>query len=189
MALRESPESFLRKLDQSGECWTWKGPRDPDGYGRTGRWNNETKRVTTLRAHRVAWEFFRGPIPAGALICHRCDNPPCCRPDHLFLGTHATNAADMVAKGRHARTATVLTDDDVATIRQIYSDGSPPLREVADMFGVSRACVCLIRSGKRRADVQAGGVNAAPPHGEGGEGADKATVDPPAPPAFSQEPF
>lgn len=54
-------------------------------------------------AHRVAWQLVHGPIPAGMLVLHRCDNPACLRPEHLFLGTHAENMADMVRKGRSTR--------------------------------------------------------------------------------------
>lgn len=69
------------------------------GYGifnaGTGRANRRT-----VYAHRFAWEITNGPIPVGLLACHHCDNPPCCNPAHLFLGTHADNNADMNAKGR-----------------------------------------------------------------------------------------
>ena len=77
-----------------GKCWEWRGNRDVDGYGRF-RWNYEM-----FGAHRVAWELAHGPVPAGMLVLHRCDNPPCCNPDHLWLGTNVENIADRHAKGR-----------------------------------------------------------------------------------------
>ena len=76
----------------SAECWEWRGLRDKHGYGRKGPYKT---------THRLAWEWANGPVPAGMCVLHRCDNPPCCNPDHLFLGTQADNLADMVAKGRH----------------------------------------------------------------------------------------
>ena len=72
------------------DCWLWEGCIDRRGYGRIGR----------ERAHRRMWQSCHGPIPAGMFVCHTCDNPPCVRPDHLFLGTHTDNMRDMVSKGR-----------------------------------------------------------------------------------------
>jgi hypothetical protein len=85
------------RKDQDG-CWRWTGHcRRTNGYG-TIRISEQSK-----LAHRVSWEMANGPIPDGTFVCHRCDNPPCVNPAHLFLGTVADNAADMVAKGRQAK--------------------------------------------------------------------------------------
>lgn len=71
-------------------CWDWLGQRSQEGYGRLGE----------VFAHRLAYEAFRGPIPPGMYVCHTCDNPPCCNPDHLFIGTNADNVRDSMSKGR-----------------------------------------------------------------------------------------
>lgn len=85
--------SFWACADCAGAgCWEWSGLRSARGYGRFGH--------DSRRAHRIAWELTFGPVPDGLLVCHTCDNPPCIRPEHLFLGTDADNARDMVAKGR-----------------------------------------------------------------------------------------
>lgn len=76
-------------------CWLWLGRTAPNGYGRMGAGRNRQ-----YAAHRVSWEFHRGPIPAGLIVCHKCDTRRCINPDHLFLGTHADNARDRDAKGR-----------------------------------------------------------------------------------------
>ena len=88
--------SFWAKIDKSGDCWEWTGYRDRLGYGRL--------RVdgSLMLAHRVAWELEHGYISEGLNVCHHCDNPPCVRPNHLFLGTQRDNIKDSVHKGRHA---------------------------------------------------------------------------------------
>ncbi len=92
------------KRGKPNACWEWQGTRDPQGYGfcRTG----DTKRHYA-KAHRLAYIEWVGPIPRGKLVMHKCDNPPCCNPKHLKLGTHGQNRADCVAKGRQARGVTL----------------------------------------------------------------------------------
>lgn len=80
-------------MDDRG-CWEWFGGASADGYGRF------THKGRKLLAHRVSWEVHSGSIPRGMLVLHRCDNPPCVNPSHLFLGTHKDNAQDRERKGR-----------------------------------------------------------------------------------------
>lgn len=75
-------------------CWPWIGGRDRDGYGRLWAWGEK------VMAHRLAWRLSTGPIPEGLCVLHRCDHPPCVRPDHLFLGTQRENLEDRDLKGR-----------------------------------------------------------------------------------------
>lgn len=77
-------------------CWEWIGAPGSGGYGQRRFEGKPTG------AHRVSWIMENGPIPNGLWVLHKCDNPPCVRPDHLFLGTHVDNMVDMTAKGRHA---------------------------------------------------------------------------------------
>lgn len=85
---------FWAKTDRSGECWLWTGAKNPAGYG------SFSMNGTNDMAHRTSWTLTYGPIPEGMFVCHHCDNPPCVRPDHLFLGTALDNMLDKVAKGR-----------------------------------------------------------------------------------------
>lgn len=89
-------ERFWRYVKKTKKCWLWIGTRQKPGYGRLGLPGG--KRVEY--AHRLSWIIHKGPIPVGLKVLHTCDNPPCVRPSHLFLGTHEDNVADMWAKGR-----------------------------------------------------------------------------------------
>lgn len=84
-------------LDPGTGCWLWTGGTNRQGYGKS----NVGKQK--MLSHRAAWIVTHGPIPAGMSVCHRCDVPACCNPDHLFLGTAADNVADRDRKGRTAR--------------------------------------------------------------------------------------
>ena len=90
---------FWARVNTSGgpnTCWPWTGARLNRGYGQVYQPNHK------LLAHRVAWELECGPIPDGMSVLHQCDNPPCCNPAHLFLGTQADNISDRDQKGHHA---------------------------------------------------------------------------------------
>lgn len=95
-------ELFWTRVTKGESCWEWQGNRNRLGYGvirvEPGRL---ARRVLT---HRFSWELHNGPIPSGLFVCHRCDNPPCVNPAHLFLGTMRDNTRDMMAKGRDAAT-------------------------------------------------------------------------------------
>lgn len=91
-------ERFVIRVAYGLGCWEWMGSYFGTGYGQfTVRMGRTRKNWI---AHRYAWARTFGPIPDGLWVLHRCDNPKCVRPDHLFLGTHADNMADMKAKGR-----------------------------------------------------------------------------------------
>lgn len=128
-------------------CWEWRGNRNGAGYGlvsiRYGR---------AHRAHRVAWELIMGPIPDDMVICHRCDNPPCVRPEHLFLGTKKDNTQDMLRKERdrargERQVNSVLTNADVVSMREQYASGDVSQQELIARFGVSAGQVSEVLRG------------------------------------------
>ena len=153
---------FWSKVDRSAGpdgCWLWTAYRLPGGYGQFSIGN------TLQRAHRVAWELTHGPIPAGMHCLHRCDNPSCVNPAHLFLGTQKDNVRDMRTKKRHDWSGLHLgrerlypmgegcswhrlTADEVLEIRVRYAAGGISTRALAADYGVSGHHVWAIVSRK-----------------------------------------
>jgi hypothetical protein len=137
-------ERFEKKVIKSEEgCWEWIGAKKSYGYG------NFYFREITMMAHRVSYILHIGEIPDGMLVCHKCDNPSCVNPAHLFLGTPKSNMDDMKRKGR-ARGAPAgseftplckLNKHKVRIIRSMTGTNE----EIAKMFEVSGATVSLIR--------------------------------------------
>ncbi len=126
---------FWDKVAQGApaDCWEWQRSRCSDGYGRFS-W-----RGAPDYSHRVAWQLTNGPIPDGMLVCHRCDNPPCVNPAHLFLGTHADNVRDMQTKGRAKR---AVRKFDHALAASLVQQGLSQ-RKAARLLGVSQPALCV----------------------------------------------
>lgn len=132
-------------------CLEWTGAKANYGYGRIGDGSSY------VRTHRLAWELEYGPIPPGINVLHHCDNPPCCEPTHLFLGTQADNARDMMAKGRGRgqipkgveHPSARLSDIEVATLRRMAA-GVGNYAELGRMFGVSKQYARALVLGKKR---------------------------------------
>lgn len=139
-------ERFLSKTSRVGECLEWHAHRNVHGYGtfKIGQ--------KSWLAHRASWLIFRGQDPGQNKVLHMCDNPRCVNPDHLFLGSQASNVADMVEKNRHIRGESVptskLTENDVRDIRLMATQGGLQQKEIAKIYGVSRPCISRLLSGK-----------------------------------------
>ncbi len=89
------------KVNELNGCWEWLGARLKSGYGFSKRICYIQGKKKNSTSHRLFYEKFKGKIPEGLFVCHKCDNPICCNPDHLFLGTAKDNVRDMMNKGRH----------------------------------------------------------------------------------------
>lgn len=111
----ETSADLLAHTNQVGDCLEWSKGRFDKGYGAV--WHQGK----LWRAHRLAWTLIHGPIPAGAVVRHSCDNPPCINPDHLLTGSHADNIADKFKRGRHPHAGKFERTDE---IRQRCSDGA-----------------------------------------------------------------
>lgn len=123
-------------------CWLWAGGLDGQGYGRIGIGRK------CFATHRITYAEFKGD-PTGLNVCHKCDTPACCNPDHLFLGTQADNLADMSAKGRHghgdlrgdAHPNSLLTRGAVEAIRRLAANSNLTQTEIGARYGVTQTCV------------------------------------------------
>lgn len=140
--LHAPAEQFFRYVTAAPSgCWEWSQSRNEYGYGLVAR---------GVLAHRVAYAHAYGE-PGGLNVCHKCDNPPCCNPRHLFLGDDSANASDRHRKGRSKNVGGAgeqhamhkLTTAEVVKIRELHALGMVP-RVIATQFGVCRAQVAKI---------------------------------------------
>lgn len=152
----QSAADFWARLDKTTKCWLWPGARQYKGYGRVwflGRvWGT----------HRLAWYLTHGPIPARMQVCHACDNPPCCNPEHLFLGTNRANVTDMMRKGRwragnrHVGEAVhnaKLTAAAVREMRALHRAGHGYI-ELGARFGVTNVAARYAVTGRTWAHIE-----------------------------------
>lgn len=163
--VRPRSESFWRHVRTGSGCWEWTGATDRAGYG---VFRIDGRKMT--RAHRYSFTLNVGPIPEGLEICHRCDNPPCVRPDHLFTGTALQNRHDAMAKGRHphgdSHGRRRIDATSARAIRERFAVGGLTYQAAADELGVTIATAHRILRG--RTWREAGGPIAAPArHGKG----------------------
>jgi len=160
-----TPERFWAKVHQPQEadaCWEWQGGRHDDGYGRAGYAN------VLMLTHRLAWIFTHGTIPDGAYVLHQCDNPPCVRPSHLYLGTQRENMRDRKERERflgadmpNAR----WTPEQVLAMRRAYGAGEA-ISSLAQRYGVGDARMSEIVHGKAYTHVPGATGNVGYRHGE-----------------------
>jgi len=143
---QEKFNSRYERVTESG-CWIWSGGMNAYGYG--SFWDMDYGRAR--RAHRVSYELYKGFIPDGLLVLHKCDVPVCVNPDHLFLGTHQDNMDDKIKKGRQAKGenngSSKLTEKEVKEIRDKYVPRKYTQRMLAREFNVSQVAIgCVIRN-------------------------------------------
>ena len=132
-------ERFWKKVTKTKSCWLRTGA-NVKGYSVIS-----TRKGVKILGHRLSWELHNGPIPIDLDVLHNCpggDNPNCVNPDHLFLGTHQDNMADMIAKGKHPQgenhVHAKLTDKIVRKARLRYQAGGISTYKLAAEYGVSR---------------------------------------------------
>jgi hypothetical protein len=148
---RKRFEEWVMPLTESG-CWIWMGVRSPKGYGSVyikgiNKPSHRLRRprVETL-AHRVAWRLYKGEIPDGLYVLHKCDVKCCTNPEHLFLGTHTDNMRDATNKGRWgACRGRVLREVDAQNIRAIYEYcPKATQKRLAKIYNVSAAYISAL---------------------------------------------
>ena len=136
---------FWDRVDKTGDCWEWTAGKHSKGYGVA--WNGDKVEL----AHRIVYRSEIGEIDEGMCVCHKCDNPGCVNPQHLFLGTNDDNMRDRDRKGRVAHGDTHyksrLSSKDAVQIKSRLQTGERQ-RDIAMDFGVCRATISAISTGR-----------------------------------------
>ena len=139
---RHDREEFLARVRDVG-CWFWIGTKYPSGYG--AFCCGQRGRKKTMRAHRVSWLLFRGEIPDGSGVLHKCGKRDCVNPEHLYLGTDLDNAVDRENDGNTVRgenvTGARLNEKLVVDIRALYRAGGATYRELGRKYGLTDSAI------------------------------------------------
>ena len=135
-------DRFWKKVDKTNPngCWEWMAYKDEKGYGHI---KMPGRNGLLKYAHRVSWILTHGDIPEGMEVCHKCDNPRCVNPSHLFLGSHTDNMRDALSKNRFSGT---LSQENVIEIRQEFQNGKKQ-QELAEEYDVSQGQISRIING------------------------------------------
>jgi len=151
-AAKSVEECFWAQVDRSAndaDCWQWLGPKLPSGYG-------VISKGKIRYAHRLALRLSGVDVPVDNDVCHKCDNPPCCNPSHLFVGTRKENMEDCAAKGRSTKgekdAQALLRAEQVLQIREAAANGETHAA-IAARYGIARRTVGKVASGVRWAHV------------------------------------
>lgn len=143
---------FWKSAVKQDGCWSWIGAANKAGYGFicTSFDGKASKRIL---AHRLSWRIHKGIFDESLRVLHRCDNPQCCNPDHLFLGTQADNVADMDSKGRRGDVSgenhpkAIITEQQAMEIISLLESGHQHIH-IASRFGVKKHIVSDISAGR-----------------------------------------
>jgi hypothetical protein len=132
-------ERFWKSVKKTDGCWFWIAAASQDGYGEI------SIKGKNVGAHRISWVLHYGEIPDGLWVLHKCDNPPCVRPDHLFLRTQKHNLADAASKARMSSGSrhykAKLTKEDVRLIRDWYATDTVSQSFIAEKFAVDQTII------------------------------------------------
>jgi len=134
---RNDHVTFLNRIKIINDCWEWQGGKNNKGYGQFSINNSLTL------AHRYSYQYYKGDA-TNKHVCHKCDNPKCVNPAHLFLGSYITNTLDCLIKGRKP---TKLTKEDVIIIRKLIKDGFACYK-IAKIYKVSDTTIKAVKTGK-----------------------------------------
>lgn len=145
---------FWRHVKITGSCWTWTGSTNEKGYGTF----KQESGCSPVRAHRYSWELAHGePPPTGVLVLHSCDNPPCVRPEHLFLGSDLDNSDDKISKGRWIPDNPEHVAEFIELVRRLSDSqiveayervaGGEAQRSVAADLGVNQSTISRLVNG------------------------------------------
>ncbi|MFA6325045.1 MAG: HNH endonuclease [Candidatus Paceibacterota bacterium] len=147
---------FWTKVDKTKTCWNWLGSKSSKGYGRF------KIKGKLYSPHRISYELINGPIPKGMFICHKCDNPACVNPGHLFLGTQSDNMKDCFKKGRGVTNIVprfkkgdipynqeIKNPDEIRKIKIFIKENYPKisLKEIAFKLGISYKTIRNVKRG------------------------------------------
>lgn len=145
---KENINNFWKRVEKTDNCWIWRGGVNSRGYGNFAFRKNG--KVINNRAHRFAYILSEGKVPLNLMVCHKCNNPLCVRPDHLYMGSGSDNVQDAIISGLwnppqgEKNGMSKLTEKEVRKIRKMFASGNYYQKELANIFGVMRENISQI---------------------------------------------